>query len=64
MDVEFFQSKDFSSSGDAVVKFTSCGAVIINHSAMVQMGLSCGKRVLIGCDKKNSADFVISCGSD
>jgi hypothetical protein len=59
MDIEFFQKHDFGSSGDAVVKFTGCGAVIINHRAMEQLGLGCGDRVLIGYDKKNTADFVI-----
>jgi hypothetical protein len=63
MDVEFFQKEDFGSTGDAVVRFTGCGAVIINHIAMRQLGLDCSKRVCIGYDSERPADFVISVGS-
>ena len=64
MDIEFFQKKDFGSNGDAVIKFTGCGAVIINACAMKQLGLSSGKRVCVGYDKRSCADFVISISSE
>ncbi|MGD0340533.1 MAG: hypothetical protein ABSA76_02330 [Bacteroidales bacterium] len=59
MEIEYLHREDFSGYGEAVVRFTKCGAVIINHIAMKQLGFCCGERVLIGYDKKNPCDFVI-----
>jgi hypothetical protein len=64
MDVEFFHRGEFGSQGDAVVKFTVCGLVIINHRAMEQLGIGFGDRVMVGYDKSSMADFVICKSSD
>ena len=58
MGVKFFQKKDFR-TGEAVIKFTRCGAVIINAVAMQHLGLSSGSGIGIGYDESKSSDFVV-----
>jgi hypothetical protein len=62
MDIEYFTRADFSSRGEAVIKFTECGAVIINHEAMRRLGVDESKKVAVGCDGSNPHDFMIRVG--
>ena len=62
MTIDFFTREDFSGSGQACIKFTECGAVIINHEAMRRLGIDRSKKVAIGCDGSNPHDFMIAVG--
>jgi hypothetical protein len=60
MEIESLNADDFrGTGGEPKISFTRCGAIIINHIAMRQLQMDKSKKVVIGFDRQNPADFTI-----